>query len=90
MYDLEINRIIETIKEKNHKTILIQLPDGLKPKSKDIVDTIREETGAEVIIWMASCYGSCDVPFGLDRLNVDLFIQWGHNQFNREEGWGDL
>jgi diphthamide biosynthesis enzyme Dph1/Dph2-like protein len=87
MYELELNKVIDRVKQHSYKTVMIQLPDGLKPRAKEIVDTIRNETGAEVIVWMASCYGACDLPFGLDQLKVDLFIQWGHNRFNRIEGW---
>jgi diphthamide biosynthesis enzyme Dph1/Dph2-like protein len=87
MYELELNKVIDRVKQNSYKTVMIQLPDGLKPRAKEIVDTIRNETGAEVIVWMASCYGACDLPFGLDQLKVDLFIQWGHNRFNRIEGW---
>jgi diphthamide biosynthesis enzyme Dph1/Dph2-like protein len=87
MYELELNKVIDRVRQNNYKTVMIQLPDGLKPRAKEIVDTIRNETGAEVIVWMASCYGACDLPFGLDQLKVDLFIQWGHNRFNRIEGW---
>ena len=89
MYDLELSRVVERVKKHGYKNVMIQLPDGLKPRAKEIVDTIRNGTGAEVIVWMASCYGACDLPFGLDQLKVDLFIQWGHNRFNRVEGWGD-
>ena len=87
MYDLELEKAIARIRERKHKTVMVQLPDGLKPRAGEIVDTLRRETGAEVIIWMASCYGACDIPLGLDQLRVDLFIQWGHNRFNRVEGW---
>ncbi|MBN1793278.1 diphthamide synthesis protein [Candidatus Woesearchaeota archaeon] len=87
MYDLELSRVIARIKEKRHKTVLIQLPDGLKPKAKEIVDSIRKETSAEVLIWMGSCYGGCDVPQGLKQLGVDFLVQWGHNQYLKENGW---
>jgi 2-(3-amino-3-carboxypropyl)histidine synthase len=87
MYDLELERVIERIRNNGYKTVMIQLPDGLKPHAKFIVDELRENTGVDVIIWMASCFGACDVPTGLQQLKVDLFVQWGHNRFNRVEGW---
>ncbi len=86
-YDLEIPRIIARIKEKNHKLVLIQLPDGLKPKAKEITDKIKQQTQAEVLIWLGSCYGSCDIPLGLEKLNIDLVVQIGHGIFNKTEGW---
>ena len=46
-YNLELDRIIAEIKENGHKTVLIQLPDGLKPKAKEIVDKIIPNYGKE-------------------------------------------
>jgi len=87
IYDLEVNSLIERIKEKGHKTVLIQLADGLKPQSKEIVDKVRQETGAEVLVWFGSSFGACDTPFGLPQLDVDLVAHFGHNIFKKEEGW---
>ncbi|MAG52854.1 MAG: hypothetical protein CMH62_02730 [Nanoarchaeota archaeon] len=87
-YNLEIEKIIERIKEKNHKTILLQLADGLKPEAKNIVDTIEKETNTTVLIWFGSCFGACDTPFGLTQLGVDLTVQFGHNVFIKNpKGW---
>jgi len=86
-YDLELEKVIDKINSNSYKNVLIQLPDGLKPKAKEIVDEIQEKTEAEVLIWQESCFGGCDIPPGLDNLNIDLLIQWGHNMFKRTEGW---
>ncbi|MBU0470339.1 MAG: diphthamide synthesis protein [Nanoarchaeota archaeon] len=88
MYQLELNKAIEQIKESKAKTVCIQLPDGLKSKSKEIVDELESKTKATVLIWLGSNFGSCDIPLGLERLKVDFLICWGHNQFHKkEEGW---
>ena len=34
-YDLELEKVAEKIKKEKAKTVLIQLPDGLKPKAPD-------------------------------------------------------
>jgi diphthamide biosynthesis enzyme Dph1/Dph2-like protein len=86
-YDLELTRIIEKINEQRVKKVLIQLSDGLKPEAKVIADKITKETEAEVLIWLGSCFGACDVPLGMDMLDVDLIIQFGHNMFRKQEGW---
>ncbi len=86
-YDLELNKIIETVKKNKYKTVLLQLPDGLKPKAKDIVDELLSKTTAEVMIWSGSCYGACDIPLGIKELGVDLFVQLGHNAFKKTNGW---
>jgi diphthamide biosynthesis enzyme Dph1/Dph2-like protein len=86
-YDLEIDKVISEIKKSNVKTILLQLPDGLKPLAKKIVDNIKSKTKSDVLIWFGTCYGACDIPTNISGLKIDLVVQWGHNSFRRIEGW---
>lgn len=79
MYNLELKKAIKEIKKQKPKSVCIQLPDGLKPKAREIADIIEKNTNSNVIIWLSSCYGSCDVP----NLDVDLLIQWGHSEFRK-------
>ena len=74
-YDLEIENIKRTIKEKGAKTVLLQLPDGLKPLATEIVDQM--DKNIEVYIWAGTCFGACDIP----NVDVDLLIQFGHSEF---------
>ena len=76
-YDLELDTAVEEIKKHNAKSVCIQLPDGLKPKAKEIQQHIEKNTDASVLIWLGSCYGACDIP----KVDVDLLIQWGHSEF---------
>lgn len=80
-YDLELDSVEAKIKAENAKTVCIQLPDGLKPYAKKIVEDIHKRTGATVLIWLGSCWGACDVPLEVNRLGVDLLIQWGHSEW---------
>ena len=80
-YDLELDRVIETIKRESPKMVAIQLPDGLKPYADQIARAIEEQTSAVPIIWAGSCWGSCDVP-DVDKVGVDLLIQWGHSEWS--------
>jgi len=82
-YDLELSKAVEEIKKKNAKLVCIQLPDGLKPKAKEIQEYIEENTDASVVIWLGSCWGGCDVPLSVEKLGVDLLIQWGHSHYIR-------
>ncbi|MBN2454425.1 diphthamide synthesis protein [Candidatus Woesearchaeota archaeon] len=77
-YNLEIGRAVSKIKEKRAKRVCIQLPDGLKPKAKEIQEAIEKKTSAQVFIWAGSCFGACDIPAELKNLEIDLLIQWGH------------
>ena len=80
-YDLELSKAIQQIKKQKAKLVCIQLPDGLKTEAKNIQKEIEAKTDADVLIWLASCYGACDTPGNLDKLGVDLLIQWGHSKW---------
>lgn len=84
-YDLELGRVIERIRNENSKLVCIQLPDGLKPRADEIQHAIEKDTEAKTIIWMGSCFGACDVPLQVERMGVDLLIQWGHSVWRG--GW---
>ena len=79
-YDLEIEKVKEKIKESKAKTVLIQLPDGLKPLATEISKEL-EKTDSKVYTWAGSCFGACDIP----KVEFDLLIQFGHNEFKQLE-----
>ena len=79
-YDLELERAADLIKKEKAKSVCIQLPDGLKPKAKEIVDFLESNTEAKVSIWAGSCFGACDTP---DVKGIDLLIQWGHSAWKK-------
>ena len=80
-YDLELEKAIAEIKKQKAKKVCIQLPDGLKPEAQEIADTIEKQTTAKVFIWLGSCFGACDVPEHIEKLGIDLLIQWGHSKW---------
>ena len=80
-YALEIDRITDRINRLKAKKVCIQLPDGLKPKAEAIQKEIERKTKATVLIWAGSCFGACDTPQGLDKLGVDLLVQFGHSEW---------
>ena len=87
LYNQELQKAIEKIKQENAKLVCIQLPDGMKPEAKEIQAAITKETNAKVLIWLGSNFGACDIPLGLDRLGVDRPISGLHKRFIRQEGW---
>ena len=78
-YDLELSKAAEEIKKQKAKTVVIQLPDGLKPKAKEIQKELEKKTGATILIWGGSCYGACD-PAPVEKI-ADLLIQFGHSEW---------
>ena len=73
-YGLELDRIVAEVKKIGAKTVLLQLPDGLKPWAPVLVDYLESESSAEISIWLGECFGACDLP----NSECDLLVQFGH------------
>jgi diphthamide biosynthesis enzyme Dph1/Dph2-like protein len=80
-YLLELEKAAEAITESEAKTVCIQLPDGLKPMAGEIKEKLEKMTGSNIIIWLGSCFGACDVPLQAESLGVDLLAQFGHSEW---------
>ena len=39
-------------------------------------------------IWLGSCFGGCDIPVEVDKLGVDLIIQFGHSDWSYDKKKG--
>lgn len=76
-YNLELEKIVNEIKKQKAKLVCLQLPDGLKPKAAEIASFIEDKSKAKCLIWLGSCFGSCDIP-NVKQLGVDLLVQFGH------------
>ena len=88
MYDLDETKIIEKIKEKNYKKVLLQLPDGLKTRAETLVPALEKATGANIFVWFGSNFGACDLPVSVRTLAVDLVVAMGHNRYIKDvKGW---
>lgn len=82
-YNLELQRVIAEIRKTKAERVCIQLPDGLKPKAKEIKDAVDKAFAGkvQVFIWAGSCFGACDTPHGLEKAGIDFLIQWGHSEW---------
>ncbi len=76
-YELELDRIVGEIEKSGAGSVLLQLPDGLKPWGPVLVDYLSEKTDAETMIWLGDCFGACDLPDS----NCDLVLQFGHAEW---------
>jgi len=73
-YDLELERIVKKIKESGASSVLLQLPDGLKPWGLVLSDYLEANTSVKISIWLGACFGACDLPDS----DADLVVQFGH------------
>lgn len=80
-YDLDIERARQYIDEQRPQRVCLQFPDGLKPYAQTVHDALQN-TFPEItfFIYLGSCFGGCDLP-QLSSKNIDLLIQWGHNEY---------
>jgi len=85
MYNLQLQNLAEKINKEKAEKVLIQLPDGLKPEAEKITEYFEKHTKAQIFIWLGDCFGACDLPLNLNHLQIDLVIQFGHNQFQKQE-----
>ena len=87
-YDLELERIVASIKKEKARKVLLQFPDGLKPYSTVIVDYLEEKLPkVQFFIWLGSCFGACDIP-SVNEKDFDLIIQFGHSAWNYDKKYG--
>lgn len=98
IYELEIDKIVKTIKKEkvragsakaeNRLKVLLQFPEGMKPYSQVICDEIESRVKCQCYIWLGSCFGACDVPVEVSNLGVDLIVQFGHSSWSYEKKKG--
>jgi len=77
---LDYSRLVQEIKKRKARRVLVQLPEGLKMQALGIALAL-EKSGAEILLSLETCYGACDI---LDReaksLGCDLVVHFGHSQ----------
>lgn len=86
MYDLEIERVSEEVRRRGSRRVLLQLPDGLRPRAIEIVKSLKEMTDVEYFLHGGSCYGGCDLALHQgEAVKADLIIHYGHNKMVSDE-----
>ncbi len=84
-FDFEEERIKQEIARLGAKRVLLQMPEGLKPKAPEI-GQIVEKTGATALISADPCYGACDIATSdAEVLDVDLIVHFGHASMVKHE-----
>jgi len=71
-YEFDIKRARSELKEIEAEKIILQLPDGLRHKSKEFI----KEFDQKVTLWGGTCYGACDVPSDIG--DNDALVHIGH------------
>lgn len=78
-YLIDIENAADIIKKQGYKTIAIQIPEGLKRGIFPLIEFMKKETGARVLVSADPCFGACDVVnYELKNLDVDCVVHIGH------------
>ncbi len=73
----------------NKKRILIQAPDGLKPKVEKYIDELEKE-GNEVILSAKPSYGACDLCIDEAKILKANILHIGHAPFPKPKQTNDV
>ncbi len=77
----EISGIRENI---DGKRVAVQVPEGLKQYSAEIMDALRRNGAREVFLFIDPNFGACDLKdMEARKLGADALIHFGHNRFGR-------
>jgi 2-(3-amino-3-carboxypropyl)histidine synthase len=87
MFKLDEEKVIDFIKKEGCKKVLLQLPDGLKIHSGDLIARLERKTGATFFVWFGSNFGACDLPVSVKALGVDVVVGFGHNTYMKTVEW---
>lgn len=79
--DFEKEKLINELKKRHPKKVLVQLAEGIKQNASEIKGWI-EELGIEVVFSGETCWGGCDIAVDEARaVGADLIVQFGHAEF---------
>jgi 2-(3-amino-3-carboxypropyl)histidine synthase len=77
MYDFHFDDIAKFVTRKGARTVVLQMPEGLKVYAQQIASEIGSRTGAKCLILGDPCYGACDV-YSEYRSLGDVLVHIGH------------
>jgi len=81
-YEVDVSKILEVIKERKPRKVLIQLPEGFKRHYYEVADSIKKELEypIDVDVDLSPSYGSCFMDLNM-LANYDLVIHLGHDPY---------
>ena len=78
-YLIPYDDMIELIRSRSYRSILAQIPEGLKREAKNLSQILSKETDTEVWIDGEPCFGACDhAGIRAEALGMDAVIHLGH------------
>ncbi len=74
-FDFEISRVVTAIRQHGCNSVLLQFPEGLKRKGREVATEIASQVPkCKIVVSGEPCYGACDIP----QTDADLIVHFGH------------
>jgi 2-(3-amino-3-carboxypropyl)histidine synthase len=87
-YEIDLEKAVKIIKNKNFKRVLLQLTEGLKIHISKFIEFLNNETNVSIFVSADQCFGACDIVNSEFReLNIDFVIQIGHAPISNIENF---
>jgi 2-(3-amino-3-carboxypropyl)histidine synthase len=85
MFQFDEAGIVEEIRKRGTRRVILQMPEGLKPVGFGLAKRIEANTGIEVFVSGDPCYGACDLALNpMKQIEADLLIHLGHAEIPGE------
>lgn len=82
---VDLAKAKEFLRQKDARTVIVQIPEGLKPKTGWISEQLSEAC-ENVFVKMDPCYGACDLPLNdMKALNADAVVHIGHSAIHQHK-----
>lgn len=79
--ELNLKQLSSTIKENKGKSYLIEIPEGLKQMTLEILKELQK-TKKEFVLNIETTFGACDLlEDSIAKAGCDSIIHFGHNKF---------
>jgi 2-(3-amino-3-carboxypropyl)histidine synthase len=72
------DELFEALRRERPARIVLQVPAGLVRNAHELVDRLRSETGAVVVLAARACFGACDFPSRDEAPRADVAVVLGH------------
>ncbi len=78
MHALDEEGALSVVREHSYRTILLEVPEGVRDRAAVLADRIRQETRCVAIVWGGTCWGPCDLHEHEAAPLVDAVLHFGH------------
>lgn len=82
-FDFQLDYIVNEVKKRKAKKILLQFAEGIKQNSLEVVNNLNENLkNVDFIVSGDSAWGGCDIAIDdAKKMNCDLIVHFGHAPF---------